>query len=68
MSAESQWFPWYSREWFRYPVAMRVASNWAGSGFIYARNERGQIAKFWTLKGAQKYANKRNAANDTSHD
>ena len=62
----SGWAPWFERVWLRYPVARCVHSDWAGSGYQYAR-ENGCVVKFWTRNGAQAYADKLNADQPTSH-
>lgn len=62
----SGWFPWFHRVWLRYPVARRVYDTWAGSSYVYAR-QNGRITKFWTRKGAQAFADKLNAELPTSH-
>lgn len=54
-----QWQVW-PREWMRYKVALRIFSNFAGSGYSYAR-KNGRVLRFWTKKAAQAHADKLNS-------
>ena len=62
----SGWQPWFERKWFRYPVALRVHSDWASSGYRFAR-KNGRVVKFLTRKGAQAFADKLNAEQPNSY-
>lgn len=52
------------REWsvtpWRVGLTLRVHqvvfSDWAGTGYRYARNRRGRVLKFWTRKAAESHA------------
>lgn len=61
-----EWQPWFERVWFRYPVALLLHSDWAGSAYRFAR-KNGRVVKFWTRKGAQAFADKLNAQQANSH-
>ncbi len=58
---DNEWFPWYDRDWLRVPVARRAYSNFAGSGYVFARYDKGNVVKFWLRSSAQAYADKLNA-------
>lgn len=51
--SESQWEP--SRDGLRYVVERRVYSNFAGSGYVYAR-DNGRVLRYWTRRAAQQAA------------
>lgn len=54
-----EWTPSFRRIGFRYCVWQMLWCNWAGAKFGYAV-ENGKPKRFWTLKGAQGFANKLN--------
>lgn len=59
MSKSNRWEP--CRDGLRYVVERRVFSNFAGSGYRYARDDAGNVRRFWTLKSAQAAADALNA-------
>jgi len=56
-----QWFVWHGRVWGKHRVARLEYTNFAGSGYRYARDERGRIVSFWRKRSAQAYADRLNA-------
>lgn len=58
----SEWIVWH-RQWWRYKVAICVSSWALGSGYKFARDERGFVRRFWTKRTAQAYADQLNGEN-----
>lgn len=56
-----QWFVWPGRVWGKYRVARLGYTNFAGSGYCYARDDRGRIVSFWRKRNAEAYAGTLNA-------
>ncbi|SPU49880.1 Uncharacterised protein [Bordetella trematum] len=55
------WNVYPRRTWFRHAVARITYSNFAGAWYeIY--QEGGRVRRFWTAKGAQRFADQLNAA------
>jgi len=66
VSGPREWEVWLSRrEWFTYKVSRCWWSEWAESAYQHAKTSKGRVMRFWTLKGAQAYADKLNKETTT---